>query len=693
MAIAFTLSMFVQNKVSATHLAGADMTYVHLGGNMYELTVTLYRDCDGVDAPSSQPVTFESQSCGFSDEIDLFPIPGTGQEVTFPCVGAATTCNGGSVPGLQKWVYRDTVTLPQSCDDWVFHFDRCCRNCAITTIDVTGCTATAPDMYIETNLDNQNYPNNTSPQFTNTPILYVCLNQPFTYNHGVIDPDGDSLAYSLIAPLQSATTTVDYLPGYSATNPISSSPPVAVDAITGDISLTPTALEVGVIAVLVEEYRNGVLIGSVIRDMQIWVQNCNNDLPTATGIDSTGDYSIVVCPNQQLCFDIFTDDINAGQNITMSWNAGIPDGTFVINNNGTPNPSATFCWTPNNSDINLLTHTFTVTVQDDNCPTNGVQVYSYNIFVPSPYFTLSTTDVSCHGGSDGSAIATPVVTNSPYTYTWSDGQTGQVATGLSAGTYTITVNDTAGCTVVETVVIGEPAPISVTSSVTDASCSGSCDGMVDITVSGDHPPFTYQWSDGSTSEDLNNACPGTYTVIVTDANGCSEDLSVTVGTAGGVLNVNVFTEDESCDGACDGIIELTPTGTGPFTYQWSTGGTSHLETGLCPGTYWFTVTEAGGCSFSDTVVIESGAPFSVTHNVTDITCGGACDGAIEIVSTGSGSFTYQWSTGGSGNIEDGLCPGVYWYTVTNADGCTYTDTVEIEEGDPFTVNTLSLIHI
>src|SRR5206468_359523 len=157
------------------------------------------------------------------------------------------------------------VTLPMQCTDWSFSYSLCCRNAAITTITTPGSNT----FYIYATLNNTISPCNSSPTFTNKPVPFSCLGQQFQFNHGAVDPDGDSLVYTLVDPMQTATNPVSYINPYSATNPLNSVPALQFNTATGDILFNPQQLQVTVMAVLVQEYRNGVLIGSVVRDIQI----------------------------------------------------------------------------------------------------------------------------------------------------------------------------------------------------------------------------------------------------------------------------------------------------------------------------------------------------------------------------------------------------------------------------------------
>jgi len=282
----------------------------------------------------------------------------------------------------------------------------------------------------------------------NDPVLFLCQGQAFNYNHGAFDADGDSLAYSLVTPREDRFVDVNYFPPYSATNPIASSPALTLDAGTGALAMTPTqAGQVTILAVQVDEYRNGQLIGSIIRDLQVWVtSSCANTLPTTSGIDGTGVFSTSVCAGTNLCFDIPSNDADSGQTVTMTWDDNIAGATFSAS--GSPFETGTFCWTP--SDADAGSNVFTVTVTDDACPMNGVQVYTFAVlvegafdisddvmFCPGDTVTLSTTGgTSTTWSANGSVIGTgasiSVMPTATTTYT------ADITDGNCTGTLSVT---------------------------------------------------------------------------------------------------------------------------------------------------------------------------------------------------------------------------------------------------------------
>ena len=690
--IAATASL-MPKKASATHLVGSDISYTCLGGNTYRIDLTFYRDCRGSAAPLGVGIEFRSASCNqyFTDTLLL--VTGTGNEITYPCPTLVTSCDdpASTIPGIQEYQYSGIITFPMQCADWVISWSYCCRNCDITTMLVASpcLEGTNPGMYIAATLDNLNLSCNSSPRFTNIPVAFLCVGQNFTYNHGVIDPDGDSLVYSLVNPLINATDSIPFLPGYSATNPITSSPAFAINSATGDLTLTPTQIEVGVVSVLVEEYRNGVLIGSVVRDMEIYVRACSNNLPTASGINGGASRDTSVCPGTNLCFNILSNDIDPNQIVTMSWNQGITGATFTVS--GFPFPTGQFCWTPSPADVRPTPYTFTVTVTDDACPNVGFQTYSFQVFVNSPLYTATGTDISCNGANDG--VATVVPGSGSLTYVWSPGgQTTASISGLAAGTYTVTITDTVtGCVGQSTVTINDPAVLTVATATTNPPCAGSNSGIAVATPAGGTPGFTYSWNTvpPTLNDTATGLAPGTYIVTVTDSRNCTATANATINPSAPAVNVStVSVTDLQCNGDANGTATVAASGGTPsYTYSWNTvppqSGTT--ATGLSGGTYIVTVTDSLGCVGTDTVNIDEPAAIVIAGSSTQSTCG-ASDGTASASASGGTPFSfgyqYLWSVGGQTTTTiTGLAAGAYTVTVTDSNGCTSSLPVTVSDSN------------
>ncbi len=322
---------------------------------------------------------YSSAACGVNASISLSRI--SAQDITPVCPGGQSSCSGRGPYGWEEHIYQGTLTLPPGCSDWVLWYSNCCRNSVITTGPADD------DFTIYTRLDNTLAPCNNSPVFNNPPTALACLGQRNCINPGVTDPDGDSLAFSLTyCRSTDPWSSVNYAGGYSGTNPLPTAGGTTIDPRTGTICFTPSALAVGVVCIRVEEFRNGVKIGEYLRDIQVRVISCSNQLPVASGINGVPydinnppTYTIEICATgAPTCFDINFSDAD-GQPLTVSWNNGIPGASFTVNNNGTLTPTATFCWTPTPADIG--SHQFVVTVQDNACPIRGVSSFGYIVNV------------------------------------------------------------------------------------------------------------------------------------------------------------------------------------------------------------------------------------------------------------------------------------------------------------------------
>ena len=252
-------------EVKASHATGADLTYTYVSTDTIVLKLRFYRDCFGIPVNPTELITISSATCNLLFTVSL-PLLSTTEIVTGTCTDTtqATTCNGGPRYGVEEYIFQDTVVLPSACTDWLFEFEECCRNFNNTI-------ANGPSLYVSTNLDNVNFPTNNSPQFLSYPVTSFCVGNPFYYKQDAFDPDGDSLAYSLVDAQTAGGALATYVFPYSGLSPIASSTPITIDQ-TGQINLTPSQIQTAVLCVLVEEFRNGIKIGSVKRDIQIKVE-------------------------------------------------------------------------------------------------------------------------------------------------------------------------------------------------------------------------------------------------------------------------------------------------------------------------------------------------------------------------------------------------------------------------------------
>ncbi|MFB6305878.1 MAG: SprB repeat-containing protein, partial [Flavobacteriales bacterium] len=283
------------------------------------------------------------------------------------------------------------------------------------------------------------------------------------------------------------------------------------------------------------------------------------------------------------------------------------------------------------------------------------------------------------------------------------------ATGLCAGCYAVVVTDNNNCNDTATVCISEPGQIDIDLTVTDALCKGSCNGTIDAEVSGGVQPYSYEWFDGSndpigqTDTMADNLCAGDYYVEVTDDNGIVETSSLATVNEPASLTANTSVvsdyngEDISCNGACDGSADVTPSGgTSPYSYEWMNstfsliGQTSQTATNLCAGTYYVEVTDDNGCIDTFSVLLTEPAPLTTTMDSTNISCFGACDGDVSTTpSGGTPGYDYQWDDPDLSTTAtiDSLCPGTYTVDITDTNGCSLTDSTSITQPTELVLDT------
>ena len=360
---------------------------------------------------------------------------------------------------------------------------------------------------------------------------------------------------------------------------------------------------------------------------------------------------------------------------------GAADGSITVS---ASNGAAPYTYNWNTGAVgatltNIVAGTYTVTVTDN----NGCQI-SEDVILGEPALIVANavvTDISCNGQVDGSiALATTGGTGG-YTYLWSDASTGSSISGLSAGSYSVTITDGSGCSVNESFTIVEPAPLTAAVVQQDVLCKGQSTGAIDITPSNGTAPYSFVWSNGATSEDLVNVAAGTYSVTITDAPGCSIVRSITITEPADVLVLSGTATNVTCNGAVNGSIDFEATGgVAPYSFSWNTGAITEDLTNIGPGVYTVTVTDANGCVKFESFNITQPAPLSVVPSPTDITCNGANDGIINLsISGGTAPYTYLWNDGNTNKDRSGLSAGNYTVTTTDANGCQNIQNISISE--------------
>ena len=359
---------------------------------------------------------------------------------------------------------------------------------------------------------------------------------------------------------------------------------------------------------------------------------------------------------------------------------GLANGAINLSVSGGTSPY-TVLWSNNETteDIdNLVAGTYSVSVTDANgCQTTG----NYTIFEPSALSaTASETMVSCFGLANGAIDLSVSGGTSPYTVLWSNNETTEDIDNLVAGTYSVSVTDAKGCQTTENYTIFEPSALSATASETMVSCFGLANGAIDLSVSGGTSPYTVLWSNNETTGDIDNLVAGTYSVSVTDANGCQTTGNYTIFEPS-ALSATASETMVSCFGLANGAIDLSVSGgTSPYTVLWSNNETTEDIDNLVAGTYSVSVTDANGCQTTGNYTIFEPSALSATATETMVSCFGLANGAIDLsVSGGTSPYTVLWSNNETTEDIDNLVAGTYSVSVTDANGCQTTGNYTIFE--------------
>lgn len=703
-ALLFTLAGALNSY--ASHVMGGDITYVCTGPNTYDITLTLYRDCDGIALNGPQTVDFSS-SCG-TQTASLPLISNIEVSQLCPTSLGQSTCNGGTLPGTQQIIFRTTVNLAP-CSDWVISWDLCCRNSAITNL----VNPSTNSLYLETTMNNLTAPCNASPSFLNLPTPYVCVNSLNVYSHAATDIDGDSLIYRFANPLDDANNPIAFAAGYSLNQPMITTAGISLDPATGEMCFTPSQNQVNVISIIVEEWRNGVMIGSVIREMQVVVDaSCINQNPTTgvtptcggTGgmniayqdpsVTQTAPNAIIMCADDSvsLLFSFTDPDPLDLINVISNVAANIPNATFVLNGNNTTSPTATLSWRPTAADGGL--YAFSFIIQDNGCPISGVQTFTYEIFVfQKPY---AGPDLNICGPQTAQINA---INGLNYSWTVLSGDPMVVGTNFSCDTcdtviatpsitttYILTSTLSQSCSSSDTVTVNVFAIEDVLGPV--VADTGFCIGSsVDLDAG---PNFdSYSWNTlpaqptqiASTQITTFNA-PGTYT-ITTDSVGCI--LTDTFTIVENPLPIPNFLPSPL--GMCMGDSLVVTLANNYASYQWQAPFSStNSSITIQPSTVLeifisIQVTDFNGC-ISDSITIVRNSPSPQPNILGANTI--ICPGDSLLLTADPATFSsYLWSNGGGVNSTTNAPVGPIQLTVTDSFGCEGTANANVtSQGGP-----------
>ncbi|MCS6935126.1 MAG: PKD domain-containing protein [Chitinophagales bacterium] len=306
--------------------------------------------------------------------------------------------------------------------------------------------------------------------------------------------------------------------------------------------------------------------------------------------------------------------------------------------------------------------------------------------------TPNSTHATC-GSSNGSATVNVSYGQPPYNYAWNTGATTPVIANLAAGSYQVTVTDANNCTAsVIVAVSNQNAPV-VNVQVTPVSCFGQSDGSATASVTSGSSPFTYTWSQGSTSPSVNNLSAGNYVLTVTDASGCKSIQVVTIHQPAPIVLSPAVTAT-TCGAANGSIVILAQGGNGNYQFTWSNGSTGETIANLAAGNYSVTATDSKGCTASQSFTVGSSSPPSVSITVQSPGTPVSNDGSITAVASGgTPPYTYNWSNGQTGPVVTNIGQGIYYLTVNDAAGCVTVQEVSVYVSGLGDVNEFSSIKI
>ena len=730
----FLLACCFSIKANASHIFGGDFYYSFVTGSTYNLTLVLYGDCGGSAYPTlstATPVIYIYREGSYQDSLQLQNTgPQEGLEVTPVCSSQLpyTSCKSTSnpLPGVKKFTYTGQINLSGPTAHWLFRFAGgmgqglgAGRSNSITNIVIN--QGSGSIMALEAELYNTPGINN-SPQFTSLPTPFYCINIPQNYNQGSVDQDNDSLRFSLVSALDgNSGGTAGYVSPYTATSPVATQSGLSFSAENGQLSFTPNIVQRSVVVNKVTEYRNGVKVGSAMREMTfVILGTCNNQPPFANvgpmsnlvGGVADGNFINICIGTPLVSFTLHPKDPDPGQIVSLAVN-GLPTGAqLTINNNFTTDPEALFSW--NTSSLAPGTYTFFITYTDDGCPlsSNQTQAYtirvlpppvvSYQIIKPTQCFYNAILQFTLTGGflpriltisdAGGNVIRTLV------------DSTGSVTDSLPAGTFTYELTSTGtDCNFTGTIIVTDsgmyPFPpqadpafycLNATASPLDA---GAVPGATVIWYNLDGTVLPGAPTPNTTVEGVQywlvsqivGTCPSAADTIKAYATKKPiagiinpQQAICTVDTASfqftGTVGSGPFFE---YNWNWDGASYVSAPGPGPVSVQWSSAGTKNIvltvvENG-CPSdpvstsitvkpTPFATFTAPANACEQDTITVEYVAVPEPGQSYSWTFAGANLPAA-----TNAGPFTLIYST-----------PGTYEIINTAAlNGCSRTDSSRI----------------
>jgi len=659
--------------LSATHMVGGEINYRCLGGDQYEIMVTVFRDCDtGVpwfDNPASVGVFDINDSLIYDLRLTLRNNDTLNLNLTDPClVAPPNVC-------IHTTTYIDTVTLPFQVGGYQVVYQRCCRNQDIVNIVSPTATGATYSSYIS---EDALLVCNSSARFVEWPPVYVCAGVPIAYDHSAIDVDGDSVVYELCTPFTGATPTqsmpqppnnppynpVTWFPPYSVDNMLGGPDSLVIDPVTGLLTGTPDIIGVFVVGVCAKEYRNGQLISTTRRDFQYVVGICGQLVSSAFFAPQ------IQCDNSLIVsFQNSSTSLGTG----YVWTFG---DTLTNASSSISNPTYIYPDTGHYT-ITLIADPGTL------CADTSEQDIYLQYESISADFDVTTANCTDTFYLDVTDLTVDTIRNiADWDWDFGNGQTDTIpypsTSYAGSGTYIISLNVLAanGCAASfsDTLVLDLPTVFS-------ADSVGICPGDSSVVLNpGGNPNHVYQWSPSTNLSSDTVASPiasptGTtvYNVTVVVPNGvdtCVLERSITV-TLPPLITLDVIRDTITCQ---DSIVVFANT-TDAVVVEWTIDPTfgfiqyvgDSMKVAVTGSTrYYVRATNSVGCFVVDTVdVIKRVIPITAnwTHHVL------GCDTSFSVqftdltVDSSAGAIVaWEWQFG-DGNISSQQNP-IHTYGVS-----------------------------
>ncbi|MEI8202803.1 MAG: gliding motility-associated C-terminal domain-containing protein [Bacteroidota bacterium] len=325
----------------------------------------------------------------------------------------------------------------------------------------------------------------------------------------------------------------------------------------------------------------------------------------------------------------------------------------------------------------------------------------------SIHLTVSTVSIDagnnktiCFGDSTFLSVSN-LIPGMSLTYSWTPTSSiiigGNTSSPLvnpsTTTTYYATASNSLGCSKVDSMKI-TVIKLIPTVSYSNVSCFNSCNGHINVSVSGGSPNYQFNWSNGANTSNISNLCPDTYSLIITDSNNCKAVVSQIITQPQPLVITFPDTTHVVCNGICDGAIISSVTGGTPnYQFHWISGQTTDTISNLCAGLYTLTVTDANNCTTTASVPVLDTSNFNAIGHYKQPNCADSCNGIAWVTaSAGVPPYTYLWNTFSTNDSIFQLCSSIYNVRVTESHGCIHMVYIQLPQPQPVFIDTLSLIN-